>query len=92
MNIEDLKEGDKIYVIDRMQINWYTYLCVAPKSKKFEPLRRYYIFIDSLENPIRIYGERLQQILYKHFKTYREAELGLADKLEEMAKDIRKQN
>lgn len=83
-NINELKQGDKIYDIDYRQVKRYAYLCVHPKGHG-----TYHILIDGNEDPIRIYGERLQDILNKGFKTYQEAKMGLASDLEDKAKRLR---
>ncbi len=84
--LTDLKQGDKIYDIDSRQVKCYTYLCVHPTGQG-----KYHILIDSCEDPIRIYGEKLQVILNQDFKTYQEAKLALADRLEESAKRLRQE-
>ena len=85
--LADLKQGDKIYDIDFRQVKWYKYLCVHPTGQG-----KYHILIDACEEPIRIYGEKLQTILNQDFKSYREAKLALADRLEESAKQLRQKN
>jgi hypothetical protein len=82
--LTELKEGDKIYDIDFRQIKWYTYLCIHPTGQG-----KYHILIDSFEEPIRIHGEKLQTILNQDFKTYQDAKLALANRLEESAKRLR---
>jgi len=82
--LSDLKQGDKIYDIDFRQVKRYKYLCVHPTGQG-----KYHILIDSCEEPIRIYGDKLQLILDKNLKTYQEAKLLLASKLEEDAKRLR---
>jgi hypothetical protein len=79
-----LKQGDKIYDIDFRQVKWYKFLCVHPTGQG-----KYYILIDASEEPIRIYGEKLQNILNQDFKTYQDAKLELANRLEESAKRLR---
>lgn len=85
--LSELKQGDKIYDINFREVKWYTYLCVHPTSQG-----KYHILIDAGEEPIRIYGEKLQTILDQDFKTYQEAKLGLADRLEETVSRLRKEN
>ena len=82
--LSELKQGDKIYDIDFRQVKWYTYLCVHPTGQG-----KYHILIDASEEPVRIYGEKLQTILNQDFKTYQEAQLALADRLEDSAKQLR---
>ena len=84
--LSELKQGDKIYDITSNEVKWYTYLCVHPTGGG-----KYHILINAYENPIRIYGEYLQKILDQGFKTYQEAKLGLADRLEEVVKHLRKE-
>ena len=86
MNIQDLKQGDSIYDIDFITIKTYKYLCVHPTGQG-----KYHILIDSCEEPVRIYGEKLQVILDQNFKTYQEAKLALADRLEEKIKVLREE-
>lgn len=82
----DLKKGDDIYDIDFRQVKWYRYLCSYPTGQGI-----YHILIDDCEEPIGICGEKLQTILNQDFKTYREAKLELANRLEESAKQLRKE-
>lgn len=82
--LKDLKQGDKIYDIDFRQVKWYTYLCIHPTGQG-----NYYILIDASEEPIRIYGKKLQTILNQGFENYEEAKLELANRLEESAKKLR---
>lgn len=85
--IKELKQGDIIYDIDFRQVKKYKYLCVHPTGKG-----NYHILIDDCEEPIRIYGAKLQFILNQNFKTYQEAKLALADQLEESAKRLRRED
>ncbi len=82
--LSDLKQGDKIYDIDFHKVRHYTYLCIHPTGQG-----KYHILIDACEEPIRIYGEKLQIILNQDFKTYQEAKLELANRLEESARRLR---
>jgi len=84
MKVEDLIQGHKIYDIGVTQVKWYTYLCVHPKAKN------YHILIDMMEDPIRIYSQDLQLILDKDLKSYDEAKLAVADKLEKKVEFLRK--
>jgi len=83
--ISELKQGDVIYDVDFRQVKWYKYLCVHPTGKG-----KYHILIDPCEEPLRIYGEKLQAILDQCFETYDQAKLALADRLEESAIRLRK--
>ena len=85
--VEDLQQMDVIYDIDFRQVKWYKYLCVHPTGQG-----KYHILIDACEEPIRIYGEKLQTILNQDFKTYQEAKLELANRLEESAKRLRRED
>lgn len=87
MKTTDLKQGDKIYDVDFRQVRWYKYLCVHPTGQG-----KYHILIDSCEDPIRIYDEKLQSILDKNLNTYQEAKIHLAEMLEESAKRLRKED
>jgi len=82
----ELNQGDKIYDIDSERVKHYKYLCIHPTGHG-----KYHILIDASENPIRIYGEKLQAILDQDLKTYQEAKLALADKLEMSAKRLRQE-
>lgn len=86
MKLENLKQGDKIYDIDHRQVKHYTYLCVHPTGTG-----KYHILIDSCEEPFRIYGEKLQNILDQGFNSYQQVKVALADRLEESAKRLRKE-
>lgn len=86
MEIKDLKQGDVIYDIDFRQVKWYKYLCIHPTGGG-----KYHILIDSCEEPLRIYGEKLQAILDQGFETHQQAKLELANRLEESAKRLRKE-
>jgi len=85
--ISELKQGDKIYDINFRQVKWYKYLCVHPTGQG-----KYHILIEANEEPIRISGEKLQTILNQDFKTYQDAKLELANRLEESAKRLRQEN
>ncbi len=84
MELKDLKAGQKIYDMDNQSVKWYTYLCVHPTGNG-----AYHILIDACEDPFRIYGTKLKAILDKNLNSYKEAQLALADKLEQYAKDLR---
>ena len=81
--ISELKQGDKFYDIEFIQVKQYKYLCVHPTNKN------YHILIDVNDEPIRIYGEKLQKILNKNLHSYQDAKNTLADELEEYAKRLR---
>lgn len=85
--LTDLKQGDKIYYVDDRQVKCNTYLCLHPTGQG-----KYHILIDSCEEPIRVYGEKLQIILNQDLKTYQEAKLELARRLEESAKRLREED
>lgn len=85
--LKDLKQGDEIYDIDFRKAIRYKYLCVHPTGQG-----NYHILIDIFQEPIRIHGEKLQMILNQDFKSWQEAELALADRLEKNAKDLRKRH
>ena len=81
--ITDLKQGDKIYDIDFRQVKWYTYFSVHPNNPN------YHILINAGQEPIRIYGPKLQMILDQDFNSYDNALLTLADRMEEDAARIK---
>lgn len=81
--LEHLSKEDKIFNFENYQVVWYRYLCVHPHNKE------YHILMDAYEDPIRIYGPNLQKILDKGLNSYREAELALANHLEEKAKSLK---
>lgn len=81
--VSSLRQGDKIFNIEEMQVRWYTYLCVHPS------LQYYHILIDNCENPVRKYEVHLQDILNKNLRTYKKAKLALATELEEKANRLR---
>ena len=81
--IKDLKQGDKIYDIDFRKVRWYTYFCPHPHNEN------YHIIIDGGQEPIRIYGEKLQMILDQNFVSYDDALLELSNRMEESVKSIR---
>lgn len=85
--ITDLKANDKIYDIDLIRIRHYRYLCVHPIGGG-----NYHILIDENEERIRIYCEKLQDILNKDYKTRQEANLALADSLEKTIERLRKED
>lgn len=87
MKIEDLKQGDKIYDFNLTQVKWYTYLCIHPTGGG-----KYHILIDDCEEPVRIYHSKLQEILDKGLKSYGEAQLKIAEKLEELSKYMRERS
>jgi len=76
--VSELKQGDLIYDIDFRQVKRYKYLCVHPTGGG-----KYHILIDAGEEPIRIYDVKLQTILNQNLRTYEEAKLELANRLEE---------
>jgi hypothetical protein len=84
MKTTELKQGYKIYDIVGSSIKWYKYLCVHPTGQG-----KYHILIDNCEEPIRIYGEKLQAILDKNLTTYGDAKLALVLQLEGLAKNLR---
>ena len=81
--VKDLKPGDIIYDLDFKQVKWYSYVCVHPHNKN------YHIFVDEFEEPVRIYEPKLQDILNQGFKSYKDALLVLADRMEEQARKIK---
>lgn len=84
--ISDLKQGDLIYDFGASQVIRYSYLCVHPTGTG-----NYHILIDACQDPVRIYGDKLQNILNKNLNTYQEAKLALADRLENSAKRLREE-
>ena len=81
--VDQLIKEDKIFNFENYQVVWYTYLCVHPHNKE------YHILMNSCEEPIRVYAPNLQKILDKKLNSYLEAELALANHLEEKAKSLR---
>lgn len=79
-----LSKNQKIYDVQYSRVVWYTYLCVHPHAKNYS------ILIDMNEDPMRIYNPQLEVILNKNLKTYEEAQLHLADILEQRAIALRK--
>lgn len=85
--IEDLKQGDRFYDVDNYRVKWYTYLCVHPKGGG-----NYHILIDQNEEPIRIYIDKLQDILNKNLSTYDEAKKFLITKLNDKITYLTQEN
>ena len=85
--LKDLKQGDVIYDVDFRHVRYYKYLCIHPTGRGM-----YHILINECEEPIRIYGEKLQNILNQDLKTYQDAKLELASRLEESAKRLRQED
>lgn len=77
--ITDLKQGDKIFYLDRLEIKWADYLCVHPKG-----MGKYHILIDHCENPFRVYEDRLKELLSQNLNSYEEARKARIVKLKEM--------
>lgn len=86
MKVAELKRKKKIYDVKYGRIVWYTYLCVHPMAES------YHILIDMNEDPMRIWEDNLQVILDKNLKSYEEAALYLAEKLEQRAASLRAKN
>ncbi len=84
--ISELKQGNKIYDIDYNSVKCYKFLCAHPTGHG-----KYSILIDSCEEPLRIHNEKLQNILDQGFKTYQDAKIALAQRLEERATRLRKE-
>jgi len=81
--VNELKPGDKIFDLDFLDVRRYEYLCVHPKNT------RYHIIINAItKDPLKIYDEKLQSILDKDFKTYKDARLELANTLIKYANRI----
>lgn len=55
--LETIAAGDKIYYVQGFKVFRYDYLCVHPKSEN------YHILIDSCEEPIRVYKDKLELML-----------------------------
>ena len=83
--VEELKQGDVIYdIVEFKYIKRYKYLCVHPTGGG-----KYHILIDSCEEPIRIYVDRLQEILNLNLESYEEAKFVLINKLEDYIKNLK---
>jgi len=83
MDLKDLKQGDKFYYITYLQVKWFTYLCVHPQAEN------YHIIIDENLDPIRIFHLELLGMVNANLRTYDEAKLVLANKLEVKVKSLR---
>lgn len=83
MKIEDLKQGDTIFLVEDFSALSYKYLCVHPNNKS------YHIIIDDNQEPIRWHKGKLEAILSLNLKSLPDTELFLAQILEEEAKFIR---
>lgn len=84
-SISSLKQGDKLYSFSNHKVESYTYQCVHPTGRG-----KYHILIDSNQEPVRMYEDRLQAILDMDLKTNQSAWLALAEFMEKEAKAIRK--
>lgn len=82
--ISDLKQGDVIYTIDSSQVRYYKYLCVHPTGGG-----NYHILIDACQEPVRVYRDRLENMVGQNLNTYQEAKLALADQFERFANRLR---
>lgn len=86
MEISELKNGQKIFDISSNMVKVYSYLCVHPTGAG-----KYHILIDMCEEPVRMYEKRLQEILDLNFNSFQEAKIGLANKLESIARRLREE-
>ena len=75
--ISDLKQGDTIYDIAFRDVKWYTYFCIHPNNNN------YHILMDAAANPIKIYKDKLQDIINQGFETYDDVLLELAHRLKQ---------
>lgn len=82
-NINELKQGEKIYFVESYKVNWMAYLCIHPNNKE------YHILINQCQDPVRYYDEHLQRLLDQNLKSYDEARFKLAEILEEKARSYR---
>jgi hypothetical protein len=88
--ISELKQGDEIYAIELNPLRLimdslkrYEYLAVHPSSANN------HILTMGNKEPIRIHNEKLQIILDQGFYDYNQLKIALADKLENIAKQLR---
>lgn len=75
ISLENLKQGDIFYSVFGFNITKYQYHSLYPLKGAGENLiRDYHIVINrTSENPERIYGKTLEQILKENLNSYEEA-------------------
>lgn len=83
--IKELKKGDKIYSTNLTQVKWYSYLC------RHNVDRNYHILIDNSDEPLKVHNSVLEAILAQNLNSYDDALNALANKLEALAAQLRKE-
>jgi hypothetical protein len=84
MNKTELKSGDIFFVIETLKIREYSYLCPHPDGSK------YHIVIDEATKvPVRWSKNELEIWNLNRFDSRIDANLALADMMEDKAKTIR---
>lgn len=92
MKIEDLKQGDKFFEVSTVgkQVRRFEYFTEMP-VKNAEISGKYFIFIDELYQPKRLYKTDVERLLEKNIRTYDEALLVVRQRLQDDLDFVNKQ-